>query len=146
MISSVSPAATGSLDRRVSSTMRRSFSGLSSSAIISTSPRGVINALAVRSARRMTPPIISFSSASSTPALSASAMMVRTSSSLTPSLVRPLLPIIRSTALPDASSSQTSGDATFDRSIIAGATRQAIRSGSPSANCFGTSSPMISDR
>ncbi len=56
----------------------------------------------------MTPPIISFSSPQARLRSRPRAMMVRTSSSLTPSLVRPLLPIIRRHALPDASSSQTS--------------------------------------
>ena len=114
--------------------------------MISTSRRGVMSALAVRSARRITPEIISRSSLSITPALSASAMIVLTSSSLIRSLVAPLWPSSASTALPEASSSQTSGSATRASPLIMGATRAATRSGSRSAICLGTNSPMISDR
>ena len=58
----------------------------------STSRRGVIRPRAERSARRMTPEIIARSSLSSTPAPSASAMMVLTSSSVTRSSVSPAWP------------------------------------------------------
>jgi len=43
------------------------------------------------------------------------------------------------------SSSQTTGEAIFASTVMAGATRTAILSGSRSAICFGTSSPTIKD-
>jgi hypothetical protein len=106
----------------------------------------IISARAERSARRITPEIISRSSRSSTPAFSASAMMVRTSSSVTVSSGSPFWPSSASTSLPEASSSQTSGEATLAISAMVGATRAATRSASRSAICLGTSSPMISER
>jgi hypothetical protein len=50
-------------------------------------------------------------------------------------------PSIRRIARPDASRSQTTGDAILATTVIAGATRTAIFSGSRNAICFGTSSP-----
>ena len=50
-----------------------------------------------------------------------------------------------STSFPDRFRSQTMGAARRAITVIAGDTRQAIRSGSRSAICLGTSSPMISD-
>ena len=94
----------------------------------------------------MTPEIISRSSRSSTPAFSASAMMVRTSSSVTVSSGSPFWPSSASTSLPDVSSTQTSGAAILARTAMVGATREATRSGSRSAICFGTSSPTINER
>ena len=91
-----------------------------------------------RSPSRITPAIISFSPGSGTPALSASAISVLISSSVTPFLGLSALPE-HSAALPEISRNQTSGEATFASTVMAGATRTAIASGSRSAICLGMS-------
>ena len=99
-----------------------------------------------RSPRRSTPEIILRSSVSITPAVSASAMMVLISSSVTALSDSVLRPSRRNTSLVEASSSQTTGAATRDTSAISGATAQAMPSVLRRARCLGTSSPMTTDR
>ena len=93
----------------------------------------------------MTPAIISRSPGSKTPACSASATMVRISSSVTRWSLSAFWPSMIRMSLPDLSSTQTTGAATLAISHISGATMLAMRSGFFSASCLGTSSPMISD-
>ncbi len=145
-IESTGPSCTGSTEWRVAFSFCRISSWLSERSISSTSRRGVIRPRAERSARRMTPEIMWRSSLSSTPALSASAISVLTSSSVTRSSVSPLWPSSPRSKRPETSSNQTSGRAIEAMKAISGATCAAIRSGSRRAICLGTSSPTISCR
>ena len=77
---------------------------------------------------------------------SASAIRVRISSSVTRSPGSELSPKVRKTARPEASNNHTIGDAIAAITVIAGATFTAIASGFLRAICFGTSSPIISEK
>ena len=84
---------------------------VSERSIMSTSRRGVITARTRRSPSRITPAIMERSPGSITPAVSASATSVWISSSVTPVCDAARLPSSRSSTRPEASSSQTSGEA-----------------------------------
>ena len=119
---------------------------VSSTSIQSTSVRGVMTPRTARSPRRMTPAIILRSSVSITPAVSASAMMVLISSSVTVLSDAVLWPKRRKISLVEASSSQTTGAPIREISAMSGATVQAIPSAFFSARCLGTSSPTTTER
>ncbi len=112
----------------------------------STSGRGVITPRTERSPSRITRAIIRRSCGSTTPAVSASAIMARISSSVTTCPASLPRPRSRSTRVEETSSSHTAGAAIRATVVIGPATSEATRSGLASAICFGTSSPTISDR
>ena len=146
MMSSTDPAATGRRVCGVFASASRVSSSLASASSQSIRLRGVITPRTGRSARRMMPEIICRSLSSITPAVSASATTERNSSSVTTWLASRSCPSRRKTSLLVVSSAHANGDASRVNHSIAGATAHAIGSGERSANCFGTSSPTISER
>ena len=80
------------------------------------------------------------------PESSASATTERISTSVTTDGCSGPTPSRRNTSPVEASSSHTTGAAVRETSVMAGATRQAMPSGSRSAKRLGTSSPMTMDR
>ena len=137
------PSATGIRGRATLRIAATASAPVASRGSMSISCRGVISARAVRSDSRITPLIISRSSVSSTPPSCASAKRTWTSSSVTRFSLVPRWPSSHSTTRPDRSRNHTSGAATTDNTVIAGAMRIATPSALRKAICFGTSSPTI---
>ena len=101
----------------------------------------------VRSGRRRTPSIIWCSATWKMPVCVASAIIERISSSLTARavfLVR--MPSTRTTSSVEPCSTHTSGALRIATISMGARAREAIASGLVSAQRFGTSSPMMSDR
>jgi hypothetical protein len=140
------PSAAGRREWLVAMSFARILSSLSARSIQSTSVRGVMIPRTARSPSRSTPEIILRSSVSIAPEVSASATKVLISSSVMAFSGEVCTPRRRKIALVDASRSQTTGPPMRDTTVIRGATAQAIASGLRRARCFGTSSPMITER
>ena len=140
-------ARPGSGCAAISASVARSCSPVSDTSIQSTSVRGVITSRTGRSARRTMPEMIARSLSSSTPAVCASATTRWSSSAVTAfsdSRSRPRAVEDQRAGPVEQPDERRRGAATATAS--AAATNAAIGSGERSANCFGTISPITSDK
>ena len=112
----------------------------------STSGRGVMTARTERSPRRITREIIERSSGSTRPVRSASSIIVRISSSVTPDSRCRDWPSRPSPMRADQASRPTTGLATMARICMGRATITATRSALRRPTCLGTSSPSTTEK
>ena len=141
IIRSGDPSATGHTECGLSSSIARIASSSALTSIQSRSVRGVITSRTGRWARRTTPASIWCCSLSITPLRVASAKSMCSSSAVTELCPAGFTPSRRISRPEEASSSQTSGAATFASSAIGRAMMMEIGTAARSATCLGTSSP-----